>query len=253
MLCYTLSLSSPVNCSDPTVPRNGSIEPYQNTTEGAEIFIRCNPGFVPAERMRTLCRADGRWNPDPTTVVCTCELKKWWVNGYVCMEFLSFFSVSCGTPTFAGRVDVELFNSTTVGSEIVYQCQSGLLPEGRMTSVCGGDGRWNPDPATLMCKGKTYVCITRQTKFCWHAWSYVLAWHLDFLHHAANCVVQDLQKYSLGGAYIGMAPILQSIWYLISYWKITSCSKLWSSKTSWKWNYCKLYQYSGGVSSALPV
>ena len=75
MLCYTLSLSSPVNCSDPTVPRNGSIEPYQNTTEGAEIFIRCNPGFVPAERMRTLCRADGRWNPDPTTVVCTCELK----------------------------------------------------------------------------------------------------------------------------------------------------------------------------------
>ena len=81
------------------------------------------------------------------------------------MEFLSFFSVSCGTPSFAGRVDVELFNSTTVGSEIVYQCQSGHLPEGRMTSVCGVDRRWNPDPATLMCKGKTYVLITRQTKF----------------------------------------------------------------------------------------
>ena len=81
------------------------------------------------------------------------------------MEFISFFSVSCGTPTFAGRVDVELFNSTTVGSEIVYQCQSGLLPDRRMTSVCGGDGRWNPDPATLMCKGKTYVCITRLKNF----------------------------------------------------------------------------------------
>ena len=72
------------------------------------------------------------------------------------MEFLSFFSVSCGTPSFASRVDVEPFNSTTVGSQIVYQCQSGLLPEGRMTSVCGGEGRWNPDPATLMCKGKFY-------------------------------------------------------------------------------------------------
>ena len=36
------------------------------------------------------------------------------------MEFLSFFSVSCGTPSLAGRVDLELFNSTTVGSEIVY-------------------------------------------------------------------------------------------------------------------------------------
>ena len=68
-------------------------------------------------------------------------------------------SVSCGTPTFARRVDIELFNSTTVGSQIVYQCQSGLLPEGRMTSVCGGDGRWNPDPTTLICKGKIYHTI----------------------------------------------------------------------------------------------
>ena len=51
---------------------DGSIEPYQNTTEGAEIFFRCNPGFVPAGRMRAVCGADGRWNPD-TATVCTCE------------------------------------------------------------------------------------------------------------------------------------------------------------------------------------
>ena len=68
-------------------------------------------------------------------------------------------SVSCGTPSLADRVDLELFNSTTVGSEIVYQCRSGLQPEGRMTSVCGGDGRWNPDPTTLICKGKLYFAI----------------------------------------------------------------------------------------------
>ena len=76
-------------------------------------------------------------------------------------------SVSCGTPSFASHVDLEPITSTTVTSEIVYQCQSGLLPEGNMTSVCGEDGMWNPNPATLMCKGKTYVCswvgITRQT------------------------------------------------------------------------------------------
>ena len=71
------------------------------------------------------------------------------------MQLLSLFSVSCGAPSFAGRVGVEPFSSTTVGSEIVYQCQSGLLPEGRMTSLCGGDGKWNPDTTTLMCKGKT--------------------------------------------------------------------------------------------------
>ena len=29
---------------------------------------------------------------------------------------------------------------------ISYQCRPGLIPEGRVMSVCGGDGRWNPDP-----------------------------------------------------------------------------------------------------------
>ena len=62
-----------VSCRQPVIPGNGSIEPYQNTTEGAEIFFKCNPGFVPTERMRAVCGADGRWNPDPAGLVCTCE------------------------------------------------------------------------------------------------------------------------------------------------------------------------------------
>ena len=41
--------------------------------EGAEIFFGCNPGFVPAGRMRAVCGADQRWNPDPGDHVCTCE------------------------------------------------------------------------------------------------------------------------------------------------------------------------------------
>ena len=63
-----------VNCSDPTFPTNGSIEAYQNTTEGAEIFFRCNPMFVPAGRMRAACTSDGRWNPDPAGHRCTCKV-----------------------------------------------------------------------------------------------------------------------------------------------------------------------------------
>ena len=62
----------PANCGDPIDPINGYIEPYQNTTEGAEIFFRCDMGFVPAGRMGAVCEADGRWNPDPSTILCTC-------------------------------------------------------------------------------------------------------------------------------------------------------------------------------------
>ena len=48
---------------------------------------------------------------------------------------------------------MEPFCSTTVGSEIFYQCQTGFVQEGRGTVMCGEDGRWNPDPQGL-CTGK---------------------------------------------------------------------------------------------------
>ena len=47
-------------------------------------------------------------------------------------------SVSCGAPSFSTGVTVEPFSNTTVDSQIVYQCQSGFLPEGGVTSVCRG-------------------------------------------------------------------------------------------------------------------
>ena len=64
----------PVGCGRPITPDNGSIETYRNITEGAEIFFKCNPGFVPAGRMRAVCASDGRWSPDPATLVCTGEI-----------------------------------------------------------------------------------------------------------------------------------------------------------------------------------
>ena len=60
---------------------------------------------------------------------------------------------------------MEPFSSTTVGSEIFYQCQSGFLPEGRRSLLCGGDGRWNPDPQSL-CTGKCELaafCVVMYT------------------------------------------------------------------------------------------
>ena len=62
-----------VSCGVPTFSGNSSIEAYQNTTEGAEIFFRCNPGFIPAGRMRAVCRRN-RWKPDPANHRCTGEI-----------------------------------------------------------------------------------------------------------------------------------------------------------------------------------
>ena len=52
----------------------------------------------------------------------------------------------------ASGVAVKPFSSTIVNSEILYQCQTGLLQERRGTLLCREDGRWNPDPQSL-CTG----------------------------------------------------------------------------------------------------
>ena len=131
LLPYTFSFLSTVNCSDPTVPRNGSIDPYQNTTEGAEIFFRCNPMFVPTGRMRAVCGADGRWNPDPATLVCTCELKI--MSEWICMDSLTCILFS------------ELWNSNfcwSCGCRAIQQYHSGFrdcLPVSVRASTRGKD------------------------------------------------------------------------------------------------------------------
>ena len=42
--------------------------------------------------------------------------------------------------------------STVEGSEITYQCDDGLTPEGNVTAVCGEDGEWRPNPGDVECR-----------------------------------------------------------------------------------------------------
>ena len=64
-------------------------------------------------------------------------------------------AIVCGAPSFTSGVIVEPFGSTTVGSEIHYQCQPEFIPEQRSMLLCGEDGRWNPNLQDL-CTGKSY-------------------------------------------------------------------------------------------------
>ena len=71
----------PVRCGMPRGPGKGSIKNIQSisTVGGAQIFFRCNPGYVPAGRMSATCMspdgilADGTWTPDPADLVCNGE------------------------------------------------------------------------------------------------------------------------------------------------------------------------------------
>ena len=58
-----------VDCGAPVAPRNGSLESYTDTTEGSEVFYRCDPGLVPEGRMRANCTRNG-WSPNPADLSC---------------------------------------------------------------------------------------------------------------------------------------------------------------------------------------
>ena len=59
-----------VDCGPPDTPQRGSLESFTGTTEGSEVFYRCDPGLVPAGTMRAVCTRNG-WSPNPADLICS--------------------------------------------------------------------------------------------------------------------------------------------------------------------------------------
>ena len=86
----------------PSTPENGIIENIQsiNAVGGAQTVFRCNPGFVPAGRMRATCRspdgisAVGTWTPDPAYLVCNGEVQQLYRQSYRKHFYFNFIIVN---------------------------------------------------------------------------------------------------------------------------------------------------------------
>ena len=63
----------------------------------------------------------------------------------------------CSYPITGPNASVESHSSGLGGSQIIYFCQPGLVPSEQMMANCTSDGQWNPDPAQLVCTGKTHA------------------------------------------------------------------------------------------------
>ena len=59
-------------------------------------------------------------------------------------------SVDCGPLIAPRNGSLENYIDTTNGSEVFYSCDPGLVPDGRMRTVCTVSG-WSPNPADLNC------------------------------------------------------------------------------------------------------
>lgn len=64
---------STVDCGPPMPPANGSISNFTQTTLGATVLFECNPNFVPATPVTSICSSDVMWNPSPEQHICLSE------------------------------------------------------------------------------------------------------------------------------------------------------------------------------------
>ena len=64
--------------------------------------------------------------------------------------------VSCGRPITPGNGSIDTYQSILEGTEIFFKCNPGFVPAGKTRAVCTSDGRWNPDPAGLVCTGEVF-------------------------------------------------------------------------------------------------
>ena len=42
----------------------------------------------------------------------------------------------------------------TPGTQVTFQCDNGLLPDGIMTATCLVTGEWDKNPGEIVCRGK---------------------------------------------------------------------------------------------------
>ena len=77
-------------------------------------------------------------------------------------EDIIFIIAHCAYPPVGPNVSVDnyTYSSGVEGSQITYHCQPGLVPGEHMVANCTRNGRWNPDPAQLICEGIIHTCMT---------------------------------------------------------------------------------------------
>ena len=97
---------------------------------------------------------------------------------------LVFLSAGCGDPTPPVNGSIVEFVNAVVGSQILYSCDPGFLPEGLRTSICSSNMSWHPNPADFQCRNPSELIIMHTTQGLIQ-----LAIPLSFLYIDANSML----------------------------------------------------------------
>ncbi|XP_067458680.1 sushi domain-containing protein 1 isoform X5 [Thunnus thynnus] len=119
-----------VDCGQPASPEDTVLLPGTGTTYGSVARFECDEGFLWRSGDNTsVCGADGLWRG--ATMVCE--------------------GVYCGSPPALPHSHMLWNKRTMMGTEVVYQCDSGYYNIGKgNVSVCTAAGQW--EGASVLCQ-----------------------------------------------------------------------------------------------------
>ncbi|XP_042278136.1 sushi domain-containing protein 1 isoform X2 [Thunnus maccoyii] len=119
-----------VDCGQPASPEDTVLLPGTGTTYGSVARFECDEGFLWRSGDNTsVCGADGLWRG--ATMVCE--------------------GVYCGSPPALPHSHMLWNKRTMMGTEVVYQCDSGYYNVGKgNVSVCTAAGQW--EGASVLCQ-----------------------------------------------------------------------------------------------------
>ena len=146
-----------------TNPMNRAFGPTTSSLPGSTVTIQCDAGYVSAVTMVT-CEGTLMWSPDPEAIECTSlttptpttrELSS------CCMQYL--FCDNTVPPQMRCTASLPPPRNGTIsdhsvpaipGTQVTFQCDDALLPEGIMTVTCLATGEWDRNTGEIVCRDK---------------------------------------------------------------------------------------------------
>ncbi|XP_064403737.1 uncharacterized protein LOC135349168 [Halichondria panicea] len=138
------------NCPVLTDPMNGAFGPVSSRLPGSTVNIQCDAGYVSAVTTVT-CEDTLMWSPDPEAIECT---------SLTTPTPTTPPPMNCTAPLLSPRNSTISDHSVSSipGTQVTFQCDDELFPEGIMTVTCLATGKWDKNPEEIVCRGN-FKCI----------------------------------------------------------------------------------------------
>ncbi|XP_064401086.1 uncharacterized protein LOC135347119 isoform X2 [Halichondria panicea] len=130
------------SCPALTNPMNGAFEPVASRLPGSTVTIQCGDGYVSAVTMVT-CEGTLMWSPDPEAIECTL------------LTTPTPTTTSLSSPRNGTISDHSV--PAIPGTQVTFQCDDELFPEGIMTATCLATGKWDEE---IVCRAAPCNCAS---------------------------------------------------------------------------------------------